>query len=105
MEVRLLASIFIFSIFKIYVISLNLLGSVNIFAITLSRSKALLWSQRKGNMDGLTYQAQAFAFTEKGLELIQFRPAQETEGKGEFEYNERLSATYQNGKLISKVVP
>lgn len=58
----------------------------------------------KGNMDGLTYQAQAFAFTEKGLEIIQFRPAQDTEGKDEFEYNKRLSASYQNGKLTSKVV-
>lgn len=57
----------------------------------------------KGNLDGLTYHSQAFAITQKGLELVQFRSAEDTDEKEVVEYDDRLLATYQNGKLSSKV--
>ncbi|OUY08067.1 tetratricopeptide repeat protein [Acinetobacter populi] len=59
----------------------------------------------KGNLEGLTYNAQAFVISPQGLELVQFGPARDTDGKNEVEYDERLSAIYQNGKLSSKIVP
>ena len=61
-------------------------------------------AQMKGSLKGLTLASQGFIITPQGLELVQFTGERDSEDN-ELSKPRRLSATYQNGKLNSKIVP
>ncbi|TCM67528.1 hypothetical protein EC844_10842 [Acinetobacter calcoaceticus] len=58
----------------------------------------------KGELQGLTLDSQAFSVTASGLELMQFSAGSDPDGN-DISKARRLSTTYSNGNLTSKVVP